>query len=377
MKIACVATSRVPSSTANSIQVMKVAHALAQNGHQVRLFVPGNPRESDQKPSWEHLAAHYGLNTPFEIRWLPSQPAWKRYDFAWKAVRAARAMRAEVVYTWTAQAGLMALWHGMPALLEVHDRFTGRLGPLVFRLFRRWPGKKRVLVITQALRERLEQQAGPFREGELIIAPNGADVARYAELPEPCAARRQLGLKETFTAVYSGHFYPGRGMDVLLGLALRFPQAQFLWVGGRPEDVEGWRERLAGAGLSNVSLTGFVENRGLPLYQAAAEVLLMPYEQVIAGSSGGNSAEICSPMKMFDYLAAGRAIISSDLPVIHEVLNERNAVFCPPADTQAWQEAFAALMQDAARREALSAQAKADAERYKWTIREEKALRNF
>ena len=33
-------------------------------------------------------------------------------------------------------------------------------------------------------------------------------------------------------------------------------------------------------------------------------------------------------MKMFEYMAAGRAIVSSDLPVIREVLNERNAVFC-------------------------------------------------
>ena len=67
--------------------------------------------------------------------------------------------------------------------------------------------------------------------------------------------------------------------------------------------------------------------RKLRLYQAACDILLMPYEKAIAGSSGGNSVDICSPMKMFEYMAAGRAIISSDLPVIHEMLDEGRLCF--------------------------------------------------
>jgi len=103
-------------------------------------------------------------------------------------------------------------------------------------------------------------------------------------------------------------------------------------VGGNPADTASWIDRLEQDAVKNVKLTGFVPNAELPLYQAAADVLLMPYEKSIAGSGGGNSAEICSPMKMFDYLASGRVILASDLPVFHEVLNENNAIFCPPED---------------------------------------------
>ncbi|MDD5370224.1 MAG: glycosyltransferase, partial [Anaerolineaceae bacterium] len=320
MKITCIAASRVPSSTANSIQAMKVCHALAELGHLVTLLLPdGHAPGPDDRAArqWENLRAHYGLTTPFDITWISAAPTWKRYDFAWNAVRAARKHHTELVYTWTAQASLLALIQGLPTLLEVHDRLTGRLGPLVFRLYRRWPGKKRTLVITQALARVLEREyGGSFPAGELCVAPNGVDLEHYTGLPEPGAARKALGMPEAITAVYTGHFYAGRGMDVLLGLALRYPQVCFLWVGGRSEDVERWRLRLKKAGLSNVTLTGFVENYRLPLYQAAGDILLMPYEQIITGSSGGNSVDICSPMKMFDYLAAGRAIISSDLPVI-------------------------------------------------------------
>ena len=124
------------------------------------------------------------------------------------------------------------------------------------------------------------------------------------------------------TVGFTGHIYPGRGADLLFELAQRMPDVNFLWVGGTPDEVAYWRAQLVQAGVSNVTMTGFVENSRLPLYQSAADVLLMPYSRSISASSGQDIAEVINPMKMFDYMAAGRAIVSADLPVIHEVLNE-------------------------------------------------------
>ena len=58
----------------------------------------------------------------------------------------------------------------------------------------------------------------------------------------------------------------------------------------------------------------------------------MPYPRSIFGSSGSaDSAAVASPMKMFEYMAVERAIITSDLPVIREVLNEfRTRSFARP-----------------------------------------------
>jgi glycosyltransferase involved in cell wall biosynthesis len=97
----------------------------------------------------------------------------------------------------------------------------------------------------------------------------------------------------------------------------------------------------------------------------------------VSGSSGGNIVEVFNPMKMFDYLATGRAILSSDLPVLHEVLNEGNAVFCPPEDMPAWQAALSALLADPTRGQRLGAQARLDARLYTWRRREENALEGF
>ncbi len=148
-------------------------------------------------------------------------------------------------------------------------------------------------------------------------------------------------------------------------------------MGGRQQDVNTWRERLVAENIGNITLIGFVENSQLPLFQAAADILLMPYERVITGSSGGNSSTYASPMKMFEYMACKRAIISSDLPVIREVLNPSNAILCPPEDIDAWSQALGSLIYDEEKRKALADQAWLDIQQYTWLERARKALQGF
>jgi glycosyltransferase involved in cell wall biosynthesis len=372
MKIACISTSTIPSDTANSIQVMKACQALARLGHEVVLLVPGA-----KSVAWDGLADQYGLSTPFQILWLPAHPRLKRNDFAWAAVHRARRLGADRLYTWTGQSAVFGLLSGLAVAFEIHDLPTGRLGPLWVRAFLRLGGKKRLLPITRALLDRLEKVYGRIPADQVVISPNGVDLEMYASLPETAAARQELGLPASLTVLCAGHLYAGRGVDLFLGLARRFPQASFVWVGGRTADVELYRRQAAAGGLENVTLTGFITQRRLPCYQAAADVLLMPYARTIAGSSGGNSAEICSPMKMFDYLAAGRAILSSDLPVIHEVLNEQNAVFAPPEDLEGWSVALKRLLEDDPLRQKLGTQARRSAQAYTWQARAMRALEGF
>jgi len=370
MKIAAISTSRVPSLTANSIQVMKTCNALVKNGYEVHLWVPGNPPEN-----WDKLVNHYGLDTSFTIHRKQSYPFLKRYDFSWLTLLAARRQKCDLVYTWLPQTAVLALLFGLPTILEMHDMPTGHIGPLLFRMFIKSKGRKRLITITDALRQKLENRFGmSLRSPVTLIAPNGTDPEHYANLPPAWQARDELGLPQIPTAVYTGHFYAGRGMDLMFALAKKSPDIHFLWVGGTPQSVLEWQERLASSGIKNVTLTGFVENRRLPLYQSAGDILLMPFENMISGSSGGNSAEICSPMKMFDYLACGRAILASDLPVLHEVLNEGNAVFCPIGDISSWEAALKDLITNPKRCSNLGDQAKLDSTNYSWVSRAKRAL---
>jgi glycosyltransferase involved in cell wall biosynthesis len=212
-----------------------------------------------------------------------------------------------------------------------------------------------------------------LRADEFVIAPNGVELERFASIPDPERARQTLGFRDAPTVLCAGHLYAGRGVDLFLALAEALPDAHFVWVGGRASDVEEWKRKAAR--LSNVTFVGFVPNVELPRYLAAADVLLMPYARSILGSSGdASSASVASPMKMFEYMAAGRAILTSDLPVIREVLDNSSAAFAPPEDAPAWTAALKSLLADPARRAALASTARREVEKYAWLARAEKIL---
>lgn len=375
MRITAISASQVPSTVANSLQAMKAVHALAQNGHDVTLIVLAG----DKYPNWPELANFYGLRTSFDIEYLP---AASRRLFFLSAVQRAKSLKPDLLYAWPLQSAALGLLHDLPVALEMHDLPSGGIGPLWYRAFYALKGKKRLAVITGALKQALEERYGAFRAGEIVLAPNGVELERFASLPNPATARRLLKLPEAPTLLCAGHLYAGRGVELFLELAARLQGVRFLWAGGQPEDVELWKGRAESQGLSNITFSGFIHNAQLPLYQAAADILLMPYGREIGISSGGgNSAQISSPMKMFEYLATGRAIISSDLPVFREVLNEQNAVFCPPPAGErgaaGWEGAIRALLDDPTRRNALARQARADSAQYAWNERARRILDGF
>jgi len=373
MKIVCIAASFIPSNTANSIQVVKATQAIAELGHEVTLLVPGQVQTD-----WMDLERHYGLQTRFKIQWVPENLVFRRYDFAFNALKLARQMAPDLIYTWVLQAGVLALWQGVPVVLELHDRVRGKVGPWLFRRFYQSKTPRRLLTNTHALKDALITDFKlDTAKLEIQVAPNGVDLERYQNLLSPEESRRNLDLPAGFTAGYTGHFYAGRGIHLMFEMAKALPAIQFLWVGGEAVDVAEWRVQIERQNIKNVTITGFVDNAEVAQYQAAAEVLLMPYSTSIAGSGGGDSAEIASPMKMFEYLAAGRAIVSSDLPVVYEVLNKENAVFCPPEDLSAWCSAISDLHADPDRCKQLGGAARSTAENFTWRARAESALEKF
>lgn len=378
MKIALITNSRIPSLTANSIQSMKVSQALMQLGHDIKMFAP------KEAPITDHqlLLTHYGLRFAPDIELLPSISGLKRLDFIVHAQRAAKKFGAELIYTWLPQSAALGAWMGYPVVLEMHADNSGKLGVWWMRQFWKQKTPKVMTVTTSALRKALERSTKiQFPNDAILLAPNGVELEKYAGLPSPVEARRQLNLKEGLTVGFTGHIYPGRGADLLFELAKQMPAVNFLWVGGTPELVDIWQDKLTGAGMTNVTMTGFVKHESIPLYQAAADVLLMPYSRSIEASSGQDIAGVINPMKMFEYMAAGRGIVSADLPSIREVLNEGNAVLVEPVEEEnrewgigGWKAAIEALLADEPRRLELGNQAHRDVEQFTWVKREERVM---
>lgn len=385
MKIAVIAPNRIPARSANTIQVMKMAQAFSSLGHQVEVVYPSLSAPNEQPgTSWDELAAHYGLQYRFPIVNLASNPRLRKYDYAWRSVQRVHATEAELVYTRLLQAAALASLGGIPTILELHDLPTGWMGPVLFKLFLRGRGRRRLVLISTALKMDICRLFNFSNAENLIrVAPDGVDLSRYAGLLSPDQARKSIkpdllaNLGEQglpfdagrFTAGYSGHLYPGRGVGLMLELAERLPDLNFLIMGGEPDEVSDYRQLAAGRALKNLVLTGFIPNAELPRYQAACDVLLMPYQHKVAASSGGDISRYLSPMKLFEYLASGRAILSSDLPVFREVLSPDVALLLPPDSLERWVAALLQLKADDERRRELGRRARQKSGIYSWEVR--------
>jgi glycosyltransferase involved in cell wall biosynthesis len=371
MKIALVAPSYIPATRANTIQTMKMADAFAGLGDTVRVLVPGE--HSGKSP--DEIKHHYGLSQTIETVYLPAWDLLRRYDFGFRTVSHGYSWGAQLLFTRLPQAAAFASWQGLPVIYEAHDLPRGLMGTSLFKTFLRGPHARGLVVISQSLANDLKARfALPDFEDFIQVLPDGVDLERYANLPTPAQARAALSLREGFTVGYSGHFYPGRGVELILEMAAHVPDICFRLMGGTLEDVA----RLQPLAPPNISFTGFVPNADLPRYQAACDVLLMPYQSRVSASSGGDIAAYLSPMKLFEYLACARPILASDLPVLREVLvPDGNALTLPAADVPAWVAALRRLQADPQLCQRLGAAARDTAQRYSWRERAARILDRF
>lgn len=373
MQIAVITTSQVPSISANSIQVMKVCQAYSQLGHNVTLIVPGK-----KTADWDQISTIFGIETKFRIKYIPTIKIFRRYDFITISALILFFNHFDLVHTWMPQIANIAGFLRKPYIIELHGMPTGKIGPKIYKKIIFSNHKKRILCITNALKVMYENKYNfKFKDSEIQIAPNGVVLEPYNNYSGTSEIRNNLGIEDRFSVVYTGHLYQGRGMDLLIQLAKALSNIQFLWVGGKDDEVNRWREFILENGIKNIVLTGFVGNKLIPAYQLAGDILVMPYENTISGSSGGNSVDFCSPMKMFEYMAAGKPIITSDLPILHEVLNEKNAIFCDYNNVQQWANAINRIKENPDLGHSLGNQARLDVEKYSWIERAKKSLYRF
>lgn len=376
MKIAYISFSKIPSREANSIHVMKMCQAFQQEGHETTLYVPRTGKEHvDLTALWHH----YGITAPFPLRYISVRrypfTALKDHMYALKTVFRIRRERTELVYTRHLYSAMWASLLGIPTVLEEHSPVQGgKLGKVYVWAMVKGKDFQKLVVITHALKQIYPKRF--IKDDQIIVAPDGIDLERFENLPVTGITRMYLDIPYTsFVAGYSGHLYPGRGLELILNLAERLSGVIFLIIGGMENDIMNLRTRIKELGLKNIRLAGFLPNSEMPGYLSACDVLLMPYQRkVTTVNRNDDTSTWMSPMKMFEYMAAGRLIISSDLPVIREVLNETNAALCIPDDMDAWQHAIEQAVTDKEWREKHGKQARQDVEQYTWRRRIQRIL---
>jgi glycosyltransferase involved in cell wall biosynthesis len=164
--------------------------------------------------------------------------------------------------------------------------------------------------------------------------------------------------------------YPWKGVDVLIEALALVPEAHGLIVGGHAGEPDlGRVTRLADQlGIADrITFTGLVEPANVAAFLQSADVLVLP------NPASAISTRFTSPLKLFEYLAAGRAIVASDLPAIREVLHDEvEALLVPPGNADALAAAIRRLLNDRALGSRLARAAADAAPQYSWERRAER-----
>jgi glycosyltransferase involved in cell wall biosynthesis len=344
VELVYLANARLPTEKAHGLQIVKMCEAFAQAGATVELVVPRRANTPQMRGIGD-LWAHYGIATRFTLirlpcldwRWLTHVGLeslwfrWIEYTFGlsvlWFLVRQQRRKRDLVIYTRDEYLGpwLVRLQQrlGLHVFFEAHNIHVRSWA-------RRFGHVEGLVAITNGLRQEFVEAGLPPER--CLVAPDGVDLSRFVDLPDRAQARKRLNLPSDKPIVcYTGHLFRWKGVYTLVESAAQLLEAWFVIVGGMPADVQALRHFAADRHVANVQFVGHVPPTQVPLYQVAADVLVLP-------NSGREaiSAPYASPLKLFEYMAAGRPIVASGLPSILEVLTDGlDALLVEPDDPDA------------------------------------------
>ncbi len=365
MRIVYLGNAPVASPLASSIQTMRMCEALARRGHDVTLLTIAGAAVDD-----EH--AHYGVAPIFSIRKVPrwNSPLWAA-QFAAYAADILRRERSQIdlCYGRSAHGLRAAAWLRIPFVYELHAPPASAQRALLDGSLVRSRMLRRLVFITAALRDEYVKRFRRIGNSvDSVVAHDSADPHAATRAPQVELPGR-IGV---LRAGYIGHMYPGKGAEVVASLAAATPDWDFHIVGGTLADLPD----ATGSTLPNLFLHGFVPPSKVASFQNAMDVLLLPAQNRVAVNGGGDVGAWMSPLKLFEYMAAGKAIIASDLPVLREVLSDRrNCVLAGPSDLAAWQSALELLKRDATLRAELGRTARQEVEQlYSWDKRAERVL---
>lgn len=343
---------RFPSEHAHSIQILQSCRALADKGVRVRLPVKRNA--AAPTASLAEGLRSYGLapHPLLELEWLPTtHKGISGLAARWKTLRAR---------------GGRLVFYARHLRLALTAARNGR-GPLVVELHRFEEQARRaaraadaVVAITTPLRDRLVQAFG--LEVPAVVIPDAVDLERFRP---PCEAGPPR-------LVYVGQLQEWKGVDVLIRALSALPGVTALVVGGRRgEDprrraLQDLASRLGVA--ERIEWTGF-----LPQTEIARRLRRGDVGVVTTRAELGQDIA-ASPLKLFEYMAAGLPVAASDMPSLRDVVRPgENGMLFGEGDPQALAREVRAILEPETYRR-LSAASRDEAQGHSWTARAQRIL---
>jgi glycosyltransferase involved in cell wall biosynthesis len=382
-----VSLMRLPTEKAHGLQIMQNCEALAAVGYEMSLWV-ARRINTPQMRQIQDVYAYYGVQRNFKIVRIPildlmplakGNPQLERLPFYIQVVTYILMLlvrsfftRADVYYS-RDETLLFALSLIKPRKKLVYEAHlfspTKRGAWLQAQVVKRCGSS---IAITPKLRDDLIAQRGadPAR---VLVAHDGIRAERFQNMPSQAQARQKIGWrKEAFIVGFVGRLHMlnmDKGVGTLIEALAKIDGVSLALVGGPDEMAATLKKEWLAKKLppENFLYAGHVPPDEVPLYLSAFDICAMPHP------FNPQFAYYTSPLKLFEYMAAQRAIVASDLPGWADVVqHEQQALLVPPGDITALAQAIQRLKADADLRKNLATAAyERVMAQYTWAARAE------
>lgn len=337
MHICYVTLKDLTQRAASCVQMIQMCRAFSRLGHRIELHSASGQDISPQKRLTQ-IRSLYGDDLPFPVRFFPSRIVLGRLKMLGGVRGASQAMKSvqpELIYCRGSWGVLPLARIGPPVIFEAHATKLHSDFKTIDRIIRHrvvrashLPGLRLFVPISHALANIWQELGVPAEK--IYVAHDAVDISLFNPVLTIHGARTRLGRQENRPVIlYAGSLYEDRGLELLLGAAKALPDYCFWILGGTEEDIARSKEAAHHVRVTNVTFLGFVPHPQVPVYLYAADVLLMLWTWKVP------TIATCSPLKMFEYMAAERTIVGPAFPTVVEVLeNERDAILFEPDNLQ-------------------------------------------
>ena len=371
MRIVYFASSVIPSQKANSVQVVKMCNAFCELGHEVTLFAKSS--ENNKDFCINDLQKYYGINNSFELHTLSASNTrlFGGLEYGCKVYKTIINLNTnpDILYGRNLYALTVCQHLNKPIIYESHAKPALGRKALENHLFLN-PNFKLLVVINKALYDYYLNNFTILKNNphKILLAPDGADLTD----------KFTSNKNSVPTIGYAGSLYPGKGIETIIKIAKEMPEYNFAIAGGTESQINKFKQSSK---LNNIFFRGFLPPSEIPEFLSECDVLLAPYSKKVYSENYKkiNIADWMSPLKIFDYMASKKPIISSNLSAIKEILeDQKTALLVDPNDISEWKNSIVKILCKPNLTNELSRNAyELLKNRYTWKLRVEKVLGNI
>ena len=316
MKICYLSNSAIPSNYASSIQIVKMCEAFSKLGNDVTLITRGDYKKKS-------IFEYYDVRFKYTIKILKNFKKFplgiKYYLFSMVSIYESFKYKPEIYITRNFFTCFLLILFKKKIILELHHDLDSesRVTRFLVKNLKYLNSNyiKKIVAITHGVKNVFVNKH-LVKSDKVLVLPSGSSLKKNFVFNNN---------KKNFKIGYFGSLFESRGINIIYNLARIDKKNEYYLYG----DIKKTKNNKKFNLIKNLHLHNYVPYRKISKTLSKMDILLMPYESSITVAGNvGNITKFTSPLKLFDYLSAGKIIICSDFNVLKEAIKEKqNAIF--------------------------------------------------